>query len=61
MNKYVILTSYERKPMPLRSHDWCAVEDQTYDGQETDPIGYGETEFDAIRALIDQLEMKADS
>ena len=43
---------------PHKSFDWCAVDDNTYDGQETDPIGYGSTPREAIDALMDQIEEK---
>ncbi len=37
----------------MRSFDWTAVDDNYEPGQ---PIGYGETEQDAINDLIDQLQ-----
>ena len=37
------------------SWDWCAVTDD-YDGQETDPIGYGPTAAEAVAILMEQLE-----
>lgn len=37
------------------SWDWCAVTDD-YDGQETDPIGYGPTPAEAVAILMEQLE-----
>ena len=55
-----IRTSYERKPGP--GHDWSAIEDE-YDGapidNETasrDPVGYGNTEAEAIAALQQEIE-----
>lgn len=55
-NKYIIVTHYNPPPIPTRFHDWSAIDDNTYGGEECDPIGWGETEFDAIRALIDRIE-----
>jgi len=40
---------------PHKSWDWCAVTDD-YDGQETDPIGYGPTAAEAVAILMEQLE-----
>jgi hypothetical protein len=40
---------------PHPSWDWCAVTDD-YDGQETDPIGYGATPAEAVAILMEQLE-----
>jgi hypothetical protein len=37
-----------------KSWDWCAITDD-YDGQETDPIGYGETAAEAVEVLLEQL------
>lgn len=42
-------------PIPVRSFDWCAVDDDTYDGPGC-PIGYGATEQEAIDDLLAQLE-----
>ena len=51
-------------PIPIRSFDWCAVDDDTYDAEWDDergfhsscPIGYGATEQAAIDDLLAQLE-----
>ena len=43
---------------PHKSWDWCAVDDNTYDGQEDDPIGYGATPLEAIEVLFEQLEAR---
>lgn len=51
----VIRTTYWPKPIPIRQFDWVAVDDETYDGTPSQPIGYGTTEHDAIRDLIAQL------
>lgn len=49
-----VRTDFVYPPIPDRSHDWCAVDDRTYDG-EGGPIGYGETEAAAIEDLLSQL------
>lgn len=51
-----IKTHYDPPPMPYRDHDWCAYDDDTYDGSPGQPIGWGETEQDAIDDLKDQLD-----
>jgi hypothetical protein len=50
-----ISTSYDPPPIPIRSFDWMAVDDDTYDGPGS-PIGLGATEQEAIADLLDQLE-----
>jgi len=54
-----IKTSYELTPMPNRNFDWCAVDDDTYDGEGC-PCGWGATEEDAISDLMEQIEMMED-
>ena len=44
-----IRTTYELKPIPNRSYDWTAVDDDTYDGGSM--IGAGATEAEAIEDL----------
>jgi hypothetical protein len=44
-----IVVSFYAPPIPWRGADYCAVRDG-YD--EGDPIGYGETEEEAIETLI---------
>lgn len=51
-----IRTEFVYPPIPSRAFDWCAVDDNTYDGDGHSPIGYGPTEQDAIDDLIEQLE-----
>lgn len=46
-----ISTDYDPPPIPDRRHDWSAIDDATYD-----PVGYGETEAEAILDLIDKME-----
>lgn len=41
-------------PISLRQFDWSAVDDDTY--EPGCPIGWGATEVEAIRDLMDQLE-----
>lgn len=61
-----IKTHYDPPPIPPRDHDWCAYDDDTYDGAEDSgplarAIGYGKTEADAIDDLLDQIaEFKED-
>lgn len=47
-------------PIPLREYDWCAVDDETYDGapdsRTRNQIGYGATEEEAIADLLSILE-----
>jgi hypothetical protein len=56
-----ISTHYVNPPIPTRNCDWCAVDDDTYDGAEdAHPdariIGYGATEQEAIADLMAQLK-----
>lgn len=51
-----IVTSYWRKPIPTNAFDWEAIDDETYGGEPTDPIGRGATEAEAIADLLEQLE-----
>lgn len=48
-----IITDYIYPPIPLRSFDWMATTED-YDGG--DPIGFGQTEDEAVADLIAQLE-----
>ena len=48
-----IITSYVHPPIPIRSFDWSAVDDDTYDYDA--PIGSGPTEADAIADLLRQI------
>ena len=54
--EYKIIVSFNVHAIH-RSWDWCAVTDD-YDGQETDPIGYGATPLEAIEQLLERLEDK---
>jgi hypothetical protein len=56
-----IRTSYCAEPIRIRAFDWCAVDDDTYDGAADShcQIGYGATERDAIDDLKRQIEEMA--
>lgn len=63
INGIRIRTDFEYPPIPVRSFDWSAVDDDTYDcdcdqdGFFTScPIGHGETEQAAIEDLLEQIE-----
>ncbi len=51
--KLIIELSYWKKPIPMRRFDWSAV---TSDYEPEHACGSGETKWDAVRDLIDQLE-----
>ena len=51
-----IVTHYDPKPIPDRAYDWCAYDDNTYD--QGQPIGWGETEKEAIADLTGQLQAR---
>lgn len=53
-----IVTHYDPPPIPTRNCDWSAYDDLTYDGEESDPVGYGETELEAIQNLLEIMEMR---
>jgi hypothetical protein len=46
-------------PIPIRDFDWCAYDDDTYDGapdsRNRSQIGYGKTEADAVLDLLDLI------
>lgn len=42
-------------PIPDRSADWCAVDENTYEGGS--PMGFGATEQEAIDDLLEQLKV----
>lgn len=50
-----ITTYFEFPPIPIRSFDWSAVDDATYDGEGC-KIGHGNTEEQAINDLIMAFE-----
>lgn len=47
-------------PVPTGEFDWCAINDDTYDGADSDPIGYGPTKDAAIADLMQQIEAADD-
>ena len=58
-----ISTDYIFRPIPDRSCDWSAVDDDTYDCDcdqdgffSLGPVGHGATEEEAIADLLSQLE-----
>jgi hypothetical protein len=66
INGVRIRTSFDYPPIPIRSMDWSAVDDDTYDVDRDEagffnkcPIGRGATEQDAIEDLLDQIEERA--
>lgn len=58
MNELRIHTEHVFPPIPDRSHDWAAYDDDTYCGcGECHCLtGYGPTEAAAIADLMDQLD-----
>jgi hypothetical protein len=52
-----IRTQYSPTPIPDRNFDWSAVDDNTYEAGH--PIGWGETEAEAIADLWSQLEAES--
>jgi len=58
--KPLIITTLEYPPVPDRSHDWSA-RFNWYDGDDDQPIGWGETEEIAVVALlVDAVEWDGD-
>jgi hypothetical protein len=53
-----IRTSHIYPPIPIRSFDWSAIDDDTYDYDS--PIGYGPTEPAAIADLLQQIAEEND-
>lgn len=55
-----IVTSYDYPPIPDRSCDWSAIDEDTYDGAPDThpacPIGRGATEAEAIADLLALME-----
>lgn len=51
----IVHTNHEYPPIPIRSFDWSATLD-SYSGEPSDPIGYGATEAEAVRDLVEQVE-----
>lgn len=54
--RYVrVRTDFVYPPIPDRSSDWCATDDNRYDGGNK-YIAYGATEADAIEELLEQID-----
>jgi hypothetical protein len=58
-----IKTNFDYPPIPIRSMDWSAIDEDTYDCDcdqdgffSLSPIGRGATEAEAIADLMAQLE-----
>lgn len=54
-----VRTDFIYPPIPIRDFDWCAVDDETYDGDGSHPIGYGRTETAAIADLMNEIEERS--
>lgn len=52
-----IVRSFDMKPIPLRSMDWCAMPEGC---EEEGPYGWGATEFAAIHDLMMEIEAESD-
>jgi hypothetical protein len=52
-----IRTEHVYPPIPIRQFDWCAVDDDTYDGPGS-LIGHGATEAEAIADFQEQWNEK---
>jgi hypothetical protein len=52
-----IKTEFIYPPIPSRSFDWQAYDDDTYDGPGS-PLGSGATEAEAIADLMEQVGTK---
>lgn len=56
-----IKTHYDPPPIPVRTFDWSAYDDDTYSGDEGQPLGRGRTEEEAIADLLQQIEGETDA
>ncbi len=43
-------------PLSTRDYDWCAIDNDHYDGEPGSPVGYGRTADAAIADLMEQIE-----
>ena len=66
INGIKVRTTHEYPPIPIRSMDWSAVDDDTYDVDcdqdgffSNSPVGRGATEAEAIADLMEQIEETA--
>ena len=57
-----IRTDFIYPPIPNRSFDWQAIDEDTYDGAENShcPIGHGASEAEAIADLLEQIAERED-
>lgn len=55
----IIKTVYELTALPVRWYDWTAINVAANDTEEHPPIGYGNTEGDAIDDLVSQINANA--
>lgn len=55
--EYTIIV-YRNIASMSENHDWVAVDDSTYGGEPTDPVGYGKTAREAIENLMERLELE---
>ena len=51
-----ISTEFIYPPIPIRNFDWCAIDENTYNGDKTDPIGFGKTRSEAVQDLLEKIE-----
>ena len=51
-----IRIDYIAPPIPTNTHDWIAVDDETYGGEESDIVGYGASAVDALNDLLARLD-----
>lgn len=51
-----IRTEFVHPPIPNRSFDWSAIDDDTYDGPGS-RIGFGATEQQAVSDLLEQFTL----
>ena len=50
-----IIAHYSPPPIPTNCHDWSAIDHSTYDGEPSQPVGYGATREAAILDLMNQM------
>lgn len=51
-----IKTEFVYPPIPIRRFDWSAIDEDTYNGDPTDPIGFGHTRAEAVQDLLERIE-----
>lgn len=65
-----IKTSFDYPPIPIRTMDWSAIDEDTYDASyegedetghhwKQGPVGRGATEAEAIADLLEQIAERA--